>query len=131
MVFRFKNIVIIISLSLQQEQSMKYRLCKTTEIPEHGCKEFSLTTKHNELSLFIVHKDDQLYAYKNNCPHTGASLNWQQDQFLDLDNSFIQCSIHNALFEIDSGYCIAGPCSGSSLHELDLNIQDNEIYLVI
>jgi nitrite reductase/ring-hydroxylating ferredoxin subunit len=33
------------------------------------------------------------------------------------------------LFEIESGYCIAGPCSGSSLEVLNLSVQDDILVL--
>lgn len=105
------------------------QLCLCNEIDDPGSKEFSVKLGRATIDGFVVHKNGAFYAYKNNCPHTGASLNWQEDQFLDLDLKYIQCSIHNALFEIESGYCIAGPCSGSSMEELDLKILNNTLYL--
>ncbi|MDH5516328.1 MAG: Rieske (2Fe-2S) protein [Gammaproteobacteria bacterium] len=110
---------------------MKHRLCSRDEIPEPGSREFSIKTKRKSYDLFVVAKNGEFYAYKNSCPHTGASLNWQQDLFLDLDHAFIQCSVHNALFEIDSGYCISGPCSGSSLHELNLTIENDDLFVTL
>ena len=80
-------------------------------------------------SIFVVHKDGEFFAYYNKCPHTGATLEWQQDQFLDLDKALIQCATHDALFMIDSGECIAGPCSGDSLQSLPLNIVADQILL--
>jgi len=109
---------------------MRHKLCHISDITDPGSKEFSLKSGRQTIDLFIVRKDGTYNAYKNSCPHTGASLNWQQDQFLDLDNAFIQCSVHDALFEMDSGYCIAGPCSGSSLEELELIIENDDIYLL-
>ncbi|MDH5424497.1 MAG: Rieske 2Fe-2S domain-containing protein [Gammaproteobacteria bacterium] len=108
---------------------MRHKLCHINDISDPGSREFSLQLANCALDFFVVHKDGQFFAYKNSCPHTGASLNWQENQFLDMDNAFIQCSVHNALFEVDSGYCIAGPCSGSSMEELTLIIENNELYL--
>jgi len=107
---------------------MKHLLCHISDIDELASKEFSLKTETGTLDLFVIRKDGQFFAYKNSCPHTGASLNWQQDQFLDLDKALIQCSIHNALFEIDSGYCVAGPCSGSTLEELNTLTDNDNLY---
>lgn len=107
------------------------QLCHCKEIDDPGSKEFSVKRGRATIDGFVVHKNGAFYAYQNSCPHTGASLNWQQDQFLDIDLRFIQCSIHHALFEIESGYCIAGPCSGSSMEELDLIIDNNILYLNI
>ena len=106
------------------------KLCHCNDIADPGSKEFSIKLGRKELELFVVHKDASFHAYKNKCPHTGVSLNWQEDQFLDLDHNLIQCSVHDALFEVDSGYCVSGPCSGQTLEELEITIKDNEIYLV-
>ena len=77
----------------------------------------------------MVRKNDEYYAYYNKCPHTGASLEWQENQFLDSENALIQCATHDALFLIDSGKCIAGPCIGDSLQALTISVIDGEIHL--
>ena len=77
--------------------------------------------------IFVVHSGGRLYAYINSCPHTGASLEWLEHRFLDIENVFIQCSNHGALFEIDSGHCIAGPCAGEHLTAVKLEINQGEI----
>lgn len=64
---------------------------------------------------FAVRHNGKLYTYINSCPHTGATLNWKPDQFLNLDKTLIQCSLHGAQFLIETGECIYGPCRGRSL----------------
>lgn len=59
-------------------------------------------------------------AYLNQCPHMGVELNWKPGCFMDVDNLFLQCSTHGALFKPRDGECIAGPCQGDALTELDL-----------
>ncbi len=108
---------------------MTHFLCKTTDIEDPGSKSFAVKIKRKSQSIFVVHKDSEYFAYYNKCPHTGASLEWQEDQFLDLDKSLIQCATHDALFVIDSGECIAGPCVGDLLQTLAITIRDDEIYL--
>ena len=68
--------------------------------------------------LFAVRKDGQVFAYRNRCPHRGIPLEWLPDQFLDHSASLIQCATHGALFLIDSGECVAGPCAGQALEAL-------------
>jgi len=104
-------------------------LCKTTDIKDPGSKSFELKIKRKTQAIFVVHKDGEFFAYLNKCPHTGANLEWQEDKFLDLDNALIQCATHDALFIINSGKCIAGPCVGDSLSSLALSIVDGEIHL--
>ena len=87
--------------SLQQEVF----LCQLSDLEEMQSIELTI----DERRLFAIRKDNQLHAYWNICPHLGIPLNWMPDKFLDLDGSLIQCSSHGALFEIDTGNCIAGP----------------------
>jgi nitrite reductase/ring-hydroxylating ferredoxin subunit len=104
-----------------------FSLCNTVDISDPGSKAFEIKHGRKMISLFVVHKDGIFKAYVNSCPHTGVNLDWQEDQFLDMDNMFIQCSTHDALFEIDSGKCVAGPCIGDSLQPIDLEIVDGQI----
>jgi len=106
-------------------------LCKTSEIEDPGSKGFELKIKRKTQAIFVVHKDGEFFAYYNDCPHTGATLEWQEDQFLDLDKALIQCTTHDALFLIDSGECIAGPCVGDALKSLPLSVIDDTLYLDI
>ncbi len=68
--------------------------------------------------LLVVRRGGVAYFYINRCPHRGIPLEWQPDQFLDSSASLIQCATHGALFLIESGECIAGPCAGRSLTAL-------------
>lgn len=106
---------------------MLYKACLSTDLTDPGSKQVEISVGRQTHELFIVLKDAQFFAYRNSCPHTGAPLNWQEDQFLDLDNSFIQCGVHDARFEIASGLCVAGPCNGDKLSPLKLQIEGNQI----
>lgn len=83
------------------------------------------------LELFVINDNGQFHAYKNQCPHTGVNLNWQPNQFMDIDNKYIQCSTHGALFRIHDGYCVRGPCAGASLAALPLKIEQGNILVEI
>jgi nitrite reductase/ring-hydroxylating ferredoxin subunit len=106
-------------------------LCKTTDIEDPGSKSFEVKIRRKIQSIFVVHKNGEFFAYFNQCPHTGASLEWQQDQFLDLDKALIQCATHDALFMIDSGQCISGPCIGNSLQSIPLSIKTDTLHIDI
>ena len=90
------------------------RLCAPHELAEGQSRGFVCA----DLNLLLVRRAGQVYAYQNRCPHRGIPLEWQPDQFLDHSNSLIQCATHGALFLIESGECVAGPCSGQSLKAL-------------
>lgn len=95
------------------------------EIEDDSAKGFTI----DKQKAFAVKKDGQLYLYLNNCPHLNINLEFQPDEFLDSEKRFIQCVNHGALFEIDSGKCIAGPCSGQSLTPVNFEIKNDKIFL--
>lgn len=101
------------------------RLCAADELAEGQSRGFALA----ELQLLLVRREGQVYAYQNRCPHRGIPLEWQPDQFLDASNSLIQCATHGALFLIESGECVAGPCSGQSLKTLNCREDADGIWL--
>ena len=80
-------------------------------------------------SYFAVKKNAQIYLYRNKCPHLGIELNWQEDQFLNMDGALIQCSTHGALFLIEDGECVSGPCMGKRLEAQSFEIIDGSIVL--
>ena len=101
-------------------------LCQIDDLAEMQTIELDI----GDNKLFAIRKDNEVYAYWNNCPHLGIPLNWMPEKFLDLDGSLIQCSSHGALFQIDSGECIAGPCIGDHLKPVKVRVEGNMIYVV-
>lgn len=81
------------------------------------------------IEIFILYKNKQFYAYVNSCPHTGVNLNWQPNEFLDFEGQYIQCTMHGAIFNIEDGYCVRGPCAGASLQAIKLTVKDNAIHI--
>ncbi len=104
-------------------------LCNISDIPEGTTKGFSLTTDNNVQDIFIVNRDNQFYGYENHCPHTGVNLNWQPDIFMDFDNNYIQCSVHGARFNVESGLCVWGPCVNQSLKKIEIEVHNGNIAL--
>ena len=112
--------------------AFQHDLCALDEITDPGTRGFVLNGDSPQpLSLFVVRKDEVLAAYLNRCPHTGAPLEWLPDQFLDLENSFIQCAMHGALFRPEDGYCVRGPCVGASLDGLELEVVDGRLQVTL
>ena len=107
----------------------RYYLCRRDEISDRQCKEFAIKDSSPPIELFLVQKDNHVYAYQNHCPHTGINLNWQPNQFFDITGQLLQCSTHGALFRIHDGLCVRGPCNGASLTPLTLSYEQHDIYL--
>jgi nitrite reductase/ring-hydroxylating ferredoxin subunit len=97
-------------------------VCRLEEIPDGGSRGFTLRLADGPHEIFLVRSVDRVYAYQNRCPHTGAPLDWVPDRFLSLDGRHIQCATHAALFRIEDGACLAGPCNGQGLASVPVNI---------
>ena len=99
-------------------------LCSLDELGDTLSRGFSVRWGDNRLEMFVVRRGDDIFGYRNNCPHTGAPLDWSPDDFLDAEGKFIQCAMHGALFTVENGYCVLGPCAGQSLSRVPLRLRD-------
>lgn len=97
------------------------------DLPDPGCREFSIGEGDWPFRGFIVRQGDSLFAYRNYCKHAGHRLNWKPDQFLTKDNNHIICASHGALYDIQTGECIAGPCPGALLTRVEVRIEDGDV----
>ena len=102
-------------------------LCHSDLIAEGQSKGF----EQDGVRLFAVRKQGKLYAYRNECPHLGINLEWLDDQFLDADGCLIQCAMHGALFLIENGQCISGPCQGQALQAVPCEERDGEVWVAL
>ncbi len=102
-------------------------LCLLSDIPDPGAKGFVVERAGQRLKVFVVRRDGEVFGYVNSCPHLGVPLELDPDAFLDLDKSRILCANHAALFDIDDGLCVRGPCAGRSLERYPVIVQDGRI----
>ncbi|RLA00224.1 MAG: Rieske (2Fe-2S) protein [Gammaproteobacteria bacterium] len=108
----------------------RHFLCFKQDIPNYQARGFNIEINQDKIELLLIRQDARVQAYKNHCPHLGIPLNWQPAEFMSLEGSHIQCSTHGALFSLEDGHCIAGPCTGQNLTTLALERRDdNELWL--
>lgn len=84
-----------------------------------------------ESSIVILKKDGQYFGYENICPHFSVQLDYRDGEFLIYKNQVIMCAHHSALFEIETGLCIDGPCKGKSLHPIHIETRGGVVFLQI
>jgi nitrite reductase/ring-hydroxylating ferredoxin subunit len=111
--------------------SERYLICDLASLDDPGSQGFIIDGLDGTVELFVVRRGDLLAAYKNSCPHTGVNLEWQVDQFLDLSHSYIQCATHGALFTIEEGYCVRGPCAGDRLEPIEVQLEDDGVVVIL
>jgi nitrite reductase/ring-hydroxylating ferredoxin subunit len=105
------------------------RLCGIGELASPGSARFELQSQPHSNGLFVIRQGERVFGYLNRCPHTGGPLDWVPGQFLDADGFAIQCSTHGALFRIEDGFCIWGPCAGTALTPVALTRDGTDIFL--
>jgi nitrite reductase/ring-hydroxylating ferredoxin subunit len=102
-------------------------ICKLDDLPVHGAKGFVWRLTTAIFQGFIVRDDDVLHGYVDRCPHAGWPMSVLPDRYLTKDGSFVLCSSHGALFEKDTGKCIAGPCIGDRLEAWPVEVHGDEV----
>jgi nitrite reductase/ring-hydroxylating ferredoxin subunit len=105
-------------------------LCRLDELADPGSRGLVISHAGSDYDVFVVRRGNQAHAYLNRCPHTGAPLDWVQHQFLSHDQCHIQCAMHAALFRIEDGVCVAGPCTGDALTRLPVAIEHGTLVLL-
>jgi nitrite reductase/ring-hydroxylating ferredoxin subunit len=68
-------------------------------------------------------------GYVNACPHRGTPLEMFPDRFLDETRRQLVCSTHGARFRVEDGFCTLGPCRGSGLDPVAVEVRGDEVWL--
>lgn len=110
-------------------------ICSAKSIESGSAKSFSLSRINESgearpFSIVIIRTDgDEFVGYVNACPHQGIWLNFGAGEFFNADHTRLKCGRHGAEFEIVTGTCVEGPCTGESLEPLALTVIDGEVCL--
>lgn len=92
---------------------------------------FRLQLTHEEVPAFVIRFDGQVYGYINRCQHVPVELDWQPGKLLDHEKRYLICSMHGALYQPQTGLCLAGPCRGRSLSALTIIERNGQIYCLL
>jgi nitrite reductase/ring-hydroxylating ferredoxin subunit len=102
------------------------RLCALADIADNDARGFR--TPKGE--VIVARQGLAVYGYLNRCPHIGIGLNFQPDVFMDLTQRYLLCANHGALFRVEDGFCLRGPCHGQSLKSVQLVIEKSIVWLI-
>jgi nitrite reductase/ring-hydroxylating ferredoxin subunit len=103
-------------------------ICKSAALVE-GRKgvRFALPRAGGEGKGFAIRFDGVAHGFVNVCPHAGTELDWQPGEFFEESGLYLVCATHGALFEPDTGLCIAGPCQGMRLQPLTVEESHGQV----
>lgn len=102
-------------------------LCALDAIPSGTARNFVVQLEGGRFHGFVVRRGREVSGYVDRCPHAGMPLAHALDRYLTPDGTLIQCDWHGALFSIDNGRCIAGPCKGARLTAWPVAVKDDLI----
>jgi nitrite reductase/ring-hydroxylating ferredoxin subunit len=95
----------------------------------HGTsKKFRIRRGDFEAEALLINYQGELFAYANRCPHVGISLDWVDNQFFTVDQRYLMCANHGAVFEPPTGECVWGPCVGTALQKLAVEIEGEKVF---
>lgn len=90
-------------------------LCPLYDLADGTVRNFVLAMRAGRFHGFVIRRGAAVSGYVGRCPHAGLPLAQTLDDYLTPDRSHIACSWHGALFRIDDGHCMGGPCAGQVL----------------
>jgi nitrite reductase/ring-hydroxylating ferredoxin subunit len=85
---------------------------------EGGAREFRLGDGDWPFRGIVLRRDGEYACFANVCPHRRHPLNLGQGDFFTPDGQLLRCASHGALFDSETGVCVAGPCVWGELRRL-------------
>jgi len=105
------------------------KLCDLDEIEDGGSNGFFAERDGIMESYIVVRMGGRVFVYINSCPHIGSPLDFKPGKFLNPDKTHILCSTHGALFRIEDGVCVSGPCVDDGLTTVAVTVRDGGVHL--
>lgn len=96
-----------------------------SQVVEGEAKGFAVRDQSGP-KVILARRNGLLRAYLDACPHYGGTpMAWRTNAYLSGDGQHLCCHSHNALFDIETGACVLGPCLGQSLTAVDIRVDDD------
>ncbi|MBB4953636.1 nitrite reductase/ring-hydroxylating ferredoxin subunit [Agrobacterium vitis] len=105
--------------------AMTMPLCHVSDIAEGEAKGF-LPSPSARRKIIVLKRNGRLHGWLDSCPHFagGTPMAWKSNAYLNGDGTHLACHSHGALFEMETGECVLGPCLGQSLTRVNLQVTD-------
>ena len=103
------------------------KLGKLDAIADGAARNFVLQMRAGRFHGFVVRRGAEVYGYVDRCPHMGLPLAQVLDDYLTPTGDLIACSWHSALFKIETGVCVGGPCGGQRLKPWPVIVVDDTL----
>ncbi|TRL40795.1 Rieske (2Fe-2S) protein [Rhizobium straminoryzae] len=111
--------------ALLQHTETRYLLCRASDIGEGEARGFG-PLAGSRRKIIVLRRNGVLHAWRDACPHysTGTPMAWKTDAYMNGDKTHLTCHSHHALFDMETGQCILGPCLGQQLTRVNIVVGD-------
>lgn len=89
---------------------------------------FSYRDEGIQREAFVALFQGQVICYQNSCRHIPITLDYGDGRFFNREGTHFICQTHGATYEPLTGRCIAGPCPGTMLKKLEVELVGDEIW---
>jgi nitrite reductase/ring-hydroxylating ferredoxin subunit len=79
-------------------------------------------------AILVELDDGGITGWLNHCQHF-THIMIDKGSGAPMRNGELVCANHGAMFEADSGVCTYGPCEGAVLDDVEVSVDDGEVYL--
>jgi nitrite reductase/ring-hydroxylating ferredoxin subunit len=110
-------------MAMLQDESVSGALIRRSDLPDVGIVAVNASISGENESIIVRCANQSLIAWLNICPHQGRRLDYAPGKFL-IDNEQLVCAAHGATFRLDNGVCVAGPCRGASLRQVEVRVDE-------
>jgi len=108
---------------------MSVFLCNLSDLLEDKWMTFSVPEGHEDETYMVKKQGDNIFIYRNFCPHQGRRLDYAPGEFLETPDKQVVCPAHGATFKTEDGFCTGGPCAGDSLKAIPISVKDKQVFI--
>ena len=94
-------------------------LIHRSALPESGMVALDVEIAGEQASIIVDCDRSPPQAWRNCCPHQGRRLDYAPGRFL-IDKGQLVCAAHGAVFRLEDGLCVGGPCRGEHLARIEV-----------
>jgi nitrite reductase/ring-hydroxylating ferredoxin subunit len=97
------------------------------DIPDGQARNFVIQLRAGRFHGFVVRRGENVVGYVDRCPHMQMPLAKTLDEYLSPSGELIACTWHGALFRVEDGLCVGGPCTGQRLTSWPVTVRARHI----
>jgi len=105
------------------------RLCALADLADPGAKGFMFREGDKLFLGFVTRRGGQAFGYIDRCPHAGMPLASFGDRYLTREGDLILCAAHGALFRLEDGHCLGGPCADRALIPWPVKVEEGAVFV--